>query len=241
MAEMTDRLGARSAQNYARLAAVLMVATVFAGGFGEAYAPSQLIVATSAAETAANLRSSPTMFRAGFAAYLIEALCDVALAWIFLILLRPVHRELALLAAFFGLVSTAIFGAGQIFYLGSSLFLRDDAYLKVFSLEQREALLLLWLKTCSLASGAFMVFYGITSLIRGCLMFQSGYFPKFIAVLFAAGGLGFMTRAFAVVLAPRLASSFFLLPMFVAVLSMIVWLFVRGIDAAKWEARQLAP
>lgn len=227
--------GAASAKRYVRLAAALMVVTVLAGGFGEMYVPSKLIVGSDAAATAANLRESQPLFRAGFAAYLVEAICDIALAWIFFILLRPVHRDLAFLTVFFGLVSTATFAAAEMAYLSSSLVLREASYLNSFTSDQQNTIALLAVKTYSLGAGVFMVFYGIAMLIRGALMFRSGYLPKTLGALLALAGLGFTTRAFLVVLAPRLASSLLLLPMFVAVVSMIVWFLTRGIDVAKWD------
>jgi hypothetical protein len=230
-----DGGGAASARRYVRLAAALMVVTIFAGGFGEMYIPSKLIVGSDASATAAHLRESQPLFRAGFAAYLVEATCDIALAWLFFILLRPVHRDLALLTVFFGLVSTATFAAAEMVYFSSSLVLRDAAYLRSFTSDQQNTIALLAVKTYNLGAGVFMVFYGIAMVIRGVLMFRSGYLPKFLGALVAVAGLGFTTKAFLVVLAPRFASSLLLLPMFLAVVSMIVWFFSRGIDAAKWD------
>jgi len=90
-------------------------------------------------------------------------------------------------------------------------------------------------------AGIFMVFYGVPSILLGYLIFQSGYLPKFLGVLLALGGLGFVTRNFALVLAPASASSFFLLPMTLAAVSLTVWLLVRGVDVAKWEQRAATP
>ena len=120
---MTAQRG--SVQVYTKVAGVLFLLTFIGGWFGEMYIPNRLIVPTDAAATAANLKSSELLFRIGFATYLLEALCDVGLAWIFYVLLRPVHKELALLATFFGLVSTALFGFAELFYFSSSLVLRD--------------------------------------------------------------------------------------------------------------------
>lgn len=69
-----------------------MLLSFVGGGFGDAYVPSKLIVATEAAATAENLKSSEFMFRLGFADYLVEACCDVTLALIFYVLLKPVRR-----------------------------------------------------------------------------------------------------------------------------------------------------
>src|SRR5215472_17183797 len=46
---------AASIQTYARMAGVVFLIAVVAGGFGEAYAPSQLLVAGNAAATAHNI------------------------------------------------------------------------------------------------------------------------------------------------------------------------------------------
>lgn len=227
---------ADSAQKYARVAGVLFLISLLAGAFGEMYVPSKLIVSTDAAATAANLKSSDVLFRLGFASYLVEALCDVGLAWILYLLLRPVHKELALLAAFFGLVSTATFGAAELSYFSSTLVLRDADYLRAFSPDQRNTLALLSIKTYGLGGGVFMVFYGVASLIRGCLIFRSGYLPKFLGVLLALAGLGFVTRNFLLVLVPRYGSDLFLLPMFLAAASLTVWLLAKGVDVRKWEA-----
>ncbi len=139
-----DRHG--SIQTWVRIAGVLLLLTIVAGGFGEFYVPSRLIVSADAAATAKNIRDSGWLFRVGFASYLVEAVCDIALALIFYILLRPVRKDLALLAAFFGLVSTALFAVAELFYFAASIILGGAGYLKTFSPDQLNTLALLSLK-----------------------------------------------------------------------------------------------
>ena len=227
-------------RTYARTAGVLFLLTIVAGGFGELYVPSKLIVSADATATANNIHAFDSLFRLGFAVYLVEAVCDIALALIFYVLLRPVHKYLALLAAFFGLVSTALFGVAELFYFAASLILGGAAYLKTFSPDQLNSLALLSLKLYGRAGGIFMVFYGIASLLRGYLIFRSGYLPKFLGVLLALAGLGFVTNNFALVLAPAYASSILLLPMFLAAVSLTVWFLVKGVDVPKWEEKASA-
>ena len=171
----------------------------------------------------------------GFAGYLVEAMCDIGLTLVLYVLLRRVHEELALLAAFFRLVSTAVFAAAELFYFAATFILGGAAYLKTFSPDQLNALALLSLKLYGYGGGIFMVFYGIPSILLGYLMFRSGYFPRVLGALMALGGLGFVIRNFLLVLAPAYASSLLLLPMTLAVLPMSVWLLVKGIDVRKWE------
>ena len=224
-----------SIQTYARIVGVLFLLTMICGGFGEAYVPSRILASGDATRTAHNLQASEALFRLGFAAYLVEALCDVALSLMLYVLLRPVRNDLALLAAFFGIVSTTLFAAAELFYFAAPVVLRNAPYLQAFSVDQRNALAMMSLKLYGLGSGVFMVFYGVASMLRGYLIFRSEYLPKFLGVLLAVAGLGFVIRNFALVLAPPYASDILLLPMFLAALSMTVWFLAKGVDVAKWE------
>jgi hypothetical protein len=230
-----------SAQTYARIAGVLFLLTMVCGFFGEMLVPSRLIVGTDAAATARNVVANDALFRISVVSYLVEALCDIALSLVLYLLLRPVRRDLALLAAFFGLVSTALYGVAEVFYFAPTLLLGGADYLKAFSPEQLNALALLCFKLYARVGGMFMVFYGVAAVVRGYLIYRSGYLPRALGVLLAIAGLGFITRNLVLVLAPAYASDLLLLPMFVAVLSMTFWLLVRGLDIARWNARVQPP
>jgi hypothetical protein len=227
-------------QTYARAAGVLFLLSMLAGGFGEFYVPSRLIVPGDAAATVRNIETSDAFFRLGFASYLVEAVCDITLTLIFYVLLRPVRRDLALLAAFFGLVSTALFAVAELFYFAGPVILQGAHSLKGFSPDQRDGLVMLSLRLYGYGSGIFMVFYGLACLLRGYLIFRSGFLPRVLGVLLAIAGLGFVTRNFLLVLVPALASDFLLLPMFLAGLALTVWLLVKGVDVPKWEAKAAA-
>jgi len=112
-----------SVQTCARIAGILLLLSIVAGGFGEAYVPSRLIVSSDATATAQNIKDFEWLFRMGFAGYLIESVCDIALSLILYVLLRPVRKDIALLAAFFGLVGTAVVATSELFYLAPSLIL----------------------------------------------------------------------------------------------------------------------
>ena len=228
---------AASVQTYARIAGVLLLVSLVGGGFGEAYAPSQLIVAGNASATAHNVVASDTLFRLGFLGYLSEAVCDVALAFLLYVLLRPVHANLAFLAVLFRLMATATFAFGEVFYFAPSLILGGDAYLKTFSPEQLNTLALLSFNVYGFAGGFSQVFYGIASIVLGYLMWRSGYLPRALGALWVLGGLGFVASTLALVLAPADASPLLLVPQILATLSLGLWLLVRGVDIGKWQER----
>jgi Domain of unknown function (DUF4386) len=226
-----------SVQTYARIAGVLLLVSLVGGGFGEAYAPSHLIVPGNATATAHNVIASDLLFRLGFVGYLSEAVCDVALAFLLYVLLRPVHANLAFLAVLFRLMATATFAFGEVFYFAPSLILGGEAYLKTFSADQRNTLALLSFNVYGFAGGMSQVFYGIASIVLGYLIVRSGYLPRVLGALLALGGLGFMASTGALVLAPADASSILLLPTILAMLALGLWLLVRGVDVGKWNER----
>jgi len=202
---------------------LLFLISGVAGGLGEAYIPMALIVRGNPAATLANIRAHELLFRLGFATYLVEAMADIALALVFYVLLRRVNKEIALLSAFFGLVSTAVYAVAEFFYLAITLVPNDPA---------AASLLLRAFSLCGTVASAF---YGVASLIRGILIVRSRYLPKFLGALMAIAGIGFIVKTYLAVLAPPYASDLLLLPMFLTLLAMTAWFLTKGVNAAKWE------
>ena len=228
---------AASVQTYARIAGVVILVAFVAGGFGEFYAPSTLIVAGNATATAHNIIASDLVFRLGFVGYLGEAITDVALAFLLYVLLRPVHANLARLSVLFRLLATATFAFAELFYFAPSLILGGDGYLKTFSPDQLHALALLSLSVYTAGGYLYNVFYGIPSMIFGYLMFRSGYLPRVVGALWVLGGLGFVSGNLVWIFAPS-AAAFLLPPQILAGLSLSLWLLVRGVDEGKWKERE---
>lgn len=223
-------------QRYARIAGVLFLLSMVAGGFGEAYVPSKLIVSGDPTATVANLRNFDFLYRLGFASFLIESLCDTALALILYVLLKPINKQLSLLAAFFGLMATATFAFAELFYFAPQLIL-GRAYLNNFTPDQLNSLVLLSLKFYGYAGMLVTAYYGMAWIFRSYLIFRSSYLPKFLGVLMAIGGIGFVVRNFLLILKPAYASDVLLMLMFPGGLIMAVWLLVKGVNAEKWNAK----
>ncbi len=222
-----------SVKTYTRAVGILMLLTMAGGWFGEMYVPS-LMLTGDAATTAAQLRANDGLFRLGFAAYLVEAFSDVVLAWLFYVLLRPVDRDLALLSAFFGLVSMTLFAVTKMFYFFAPTFLRGSPYLTAFPPEQHEAFAGLFLSIYAGLSGLFMLFYGTAWILRGWLTFRSTYLPRLLGVLMIAAGLGFVAKNLTRVLAPAYSSDLLLAPMFLNAVAVAIWMLAKGVDRDKW-------
>lgn len=227
-------------QTYARIAGVLLLISFIGGTFGELIVPTTVIAQGNAAETSSRILAHESLFRIGFAAYLSEALCDVALALVFYILLKPVHRNLALFSAFLGLISTALFAVCELFFFAAPVLLRSPAYSSTFSTAQLSSIVYFFVYIYSAGAGLFMVFYGLASIIRGYLIYRSTYIPRFIGVLLIILGVAFVAKNLTLVLAPAYSWDFLLLPAPLTILVLTVWFLWKGVDVEKWKARVLA-
>ena len=230
-----DREGLTLAR-YARVAGVAMLLSIVFGLLGEMVLPDRIVVARDAAATAASILQHPTLFRLTFAAYLVEALCDVALCVLFYILLKPVDRHLALLSAFFGIASMVTYAVAQSSFYASSLVLGDSPGMGAFTPDQRNALAYLAIRISGTIAWLFLCLYGIASMIRGYLIARSTYLPKIFGILFIIGGAGFLLRSATYLLAPKLSSPLLLMPMALAGIPLMGWLLFRGIDPARVRA-----
>jgi Domain of unknown function (DUF4386) len=223
----------RSPQRYARLAGFLYLAIILLGGFGELFVRGTLVVSGDAAATADNILHSPFLWRAGIAGDLLMHVFDVPVILILYFLLRPVSRSLALLATLINLVQTAVLVANKLNLLLPLFLLEDAGQLKAFSAEQLHALSYLAIKAHGVGFGIGLIFFGVACLVRGYLIFRSGYFPRPLGVLVFVAGLSYLTNSFALLLAPSIAASIFpgvLIPAFVGELSFCLWLIVKGVD-----------
>jgi hypothetical protein len=229
-----------SPQVYARIGGALYLFIIIAGLYDEAFVRGSLIVAGDAAATAQKIMASESLFRIGVVGDLLMHVCDVPLTLILYVLLRPVSKELSLLAAVFSLLQTAILGANKLNLITVLLLLKRTDSLKAFEPYQLQAQASLSLALHEYGFGIGLIFFGVSCLCVGYLMFTSGYFPRSLGALQVVAGLCYLVNSFALLLAPAVADKMFpaiLLPAFIGELSTCVWLLVKGVNPSKWDER----
>jgi len=237
---MTNQTVNSSPQLYARIAGVLYLVNIACGLFGEIFVRGHLVVAGDAAATAHRIMTSEFLFRCGIAGDLIMHISDVPMAVIFYVLLRPVSRDLSLLAALFGMLQTAILCANKLNLVAVLLLLGGSNYLRAFDSNQLQALASLSLALHEHGFGIGLIFFGVSCIVTGYLMFRSEYFPKALGVLQAIAGVSYLINSFAQILNPSLADKMFpaiVLPAFIGELATCVWLIVKGVNVSKWNER----
>jgi hypothetical protein len=238
--EMTSRPVETSPQVLARIGGGLYLIIIVIGLFGEAFVRDRLIVAGNAAATAANIRMHESLWRFHIAAELLLLICAVVLLMIFIVLLRPVSRDLILLAAFFNLVAIIIEAASAMRLIEALFPLGSAGYLRAFTAEQLYAMATLTLKSHGFGFGVSLLFFGCFCVIVGYLIFRSGYLPRAIGVLIQIAGVCYLTNSFALVLSPALADRLFpaiLVPAFIGEASLCLWLLVKGVNVSKWKEK----
>jgi len=240
---MTDRTIEFSPQSYARIAGVLYLINIVAGLLDEMFVRNAMVVSGDAAATAFNIAQSPLLWRIGIAGDLIMQVTDVPLMLILYLLLKPVNRNLALMAMLFTLVQTASLVANKLNLMLPLFLSADAAYLKAFTPDQLHALAYVAIKAHGNGFGIGLIFFGFECLITGYLIFKSGYLPRVLGVAVQIAGLCYLINSFALILTPAMANALFpaiLLPCFFAELSLCLWLLVKGVDVSKWSARTVS-
>ncbi len=156
-----------SPQLYARIGGVLYVYILVAGTFAELFVRSKLVVSRDAAATAANIMAGESLFRLGFSAELLHLACDVAVAMLLYALLRPVDRNIALLAAFMRLASDVILAIASLSHFAALHLLGGSEYLKAFQPDQLQSLALLAMKLQGDGYAISLMFFGFACVSLG--------------------------------------------------------------------------
>src|SRR5437667_6955102 len=189
---MMERIGETSPRFEARITGAFYLLTILTGIFAHGFVSGSLVVDGDAAATASNILMHKSLFQLGFAAYLIEMACQIAMTALFYDLLKPAGRSVSLLAAFLGFAGCVIKTFSRLFFIAPLFILGGAHYLSVFSAEQLQALALLFLKVNDRGAATALVFFGFYALLTGYLIMRSTFLPRFL-VLSVLGGLGWLT------------------------------------------------
>ena len=133
---MTEPIAETSPRLKARIAGAFYLVTILTGIFAQGFVSGRLVVSGDAAATAANILAHRGLFQLGFAVYLIEMACQIAITALFYDLLKPAGRTISLIAAFLGLAGCVIKTFSRVFFIAPLFILGGAHYLSVFSTEQ---------------------------------------------------------------------------------------------------------
>ena len=237
-AVMTERIAETSPRLKARITGVLYLLTIVTGIFAQGFVSERLVVDGDAAATAANILAHKSLFQLGYAVYLIEMACNIAMTALFYDLLKPAGRSVSLLAAFLGFAGCVIKTFSRVFFITPLFVLGGAHYLSVFSAEQLQALALLFLKVNDRGAAMALVFFGFYALLTGYLIIRSTFLPRILGALGMFGGLGWLSFLY-------LPLGYRLFPYIAALgllgaASLILGLLVFGVNEQRWKEQASA-
>jgi len=235
---MMERIAESSPRLKARITGGLYLFTILTGIFAQGFVSGTLVADGDAAATATNILAHKSLFQLGFAVYMIEMACQIAITAFFYDLLKPAGRSISLVAAFLGLTGCIIKTLSRLFFIAPLFILGGAHYLSVFSAEQLQALALLFLKVNDRGAAIALVFFGLYALLTGYLIIKSIFLPRILGVFSIFGGLGWLTFLY-------LPLGYRLFP-YVAALALlgaaalILWLLVFGVNEQRWKEQASA-
>jgi len=235
---MTERIREASPRLKARITGVFSLLTILTGIFAQGFVSGRLVVDGDAAATATNILAHRGLFQLGFAVYLIEMACNIAMTALFYDLLKPAGRTVSLVAAFLGLAGCVIKTFSRVFFIVPLFILGGAHFLSVFSAEQLQALALLSFKVNDRGAQMALVFFGFYALLTGYLIIRSAFLPRILGVLSVLGGLGWLS--FLYLPLGRLLFPYAVSVALLGAFALIVWLLVRGVDEQRWKEQARA-
>ena len=179
----------RKAARVAGLAYLITFATVVSVNFG---IHDRLIVENNA-DTARNILAHERLFRIGIVGDLIYCAGVVVLLTALYVILKPVNKGLALLAAFWRLVWVLMWLVMTLHLFDALRLLSGTDYSRAFEAERLQALASLYLGTRFDYYYVGLLFGALASTVCGYLWFKSRYIPRALAIF------GVISSAFCVV------------------------------------------
>ena len=217
-----------------RIIAALYLFVVTAGIIAQVFISDRLVVPNDASVTADNIVANWDLYRLAFTIFMLEMVAQIVSVVLFYDLMKPVNRSVARLTAVIGLTGCGIKTMARLFYY-APLILLDGTSFAAIAPPQLEALSLAFIGINTQGAAIALIFFGFESILGGWLVLKSGFLPRFLGVLSMIGGLGWLTWFW-----PPLGYSTIMFVALFAIASLILttgWLFVRGVDDAKWRAR----
>ena len=196
----------------------------------------RLIVPDNAVDTSRNIMAHETLFRINIACNLIYVVNVVVQIAALYVVLKPVNRNLALVAAFCRLVFALMWGVTALDSFGALRLLGDAAYLPVFQADQLQTLARLHIAASFDAYYVGLPFWGLASTVCSYLWFKSRYIPRALAAFGVISSAWCVICAFAFIVFPHfdttVNSYWFDVPMTIFEMALGLWLLFKGLSAS---------
>jgi hypothetical protein len=227
---MTNTTGEVAQTRAARIAGAMFLFVSATGIFSEIFVRGSLL-SGDAAQVAQNIVGSERLYRLGIAVDLITFAGVLVLVWALYLLLRPVNRDLALVAGLFRIIEAPVAAAASIGGLIAVQSLSGAEYLEVFEAGELHALSRLARNVFGFGQDVGFIFLGLGSAVFAYLLFKSRYVPRVLAGWGVFASLFFAVYNLVIVVFPDLVETLMyvaLAPMGLYEIPLGLWLVTKG-------------
>jgi len=229
--EMTGHTPESSARIYAKVAGLAYVIIIMLGIFSVNYVESSLVEPENIAATVNNISTNEWLFRIGVASEVLMYALVVLLSLALYVILKPVNRNLALLALLWRLGEAIIGGATTVLSgIIPLLLIKRGA---AFEPEQVKILAGLFLAVRGAGLDVVLIFIGMGGTLFCYLFFRSKFVPRILAAWGILTYLTMLILAFVSILNPDISETVklaFYAPGGLFELIFGLWLFFKGIQ-----------
>ena len=202
--------------------------------FAEIFVRGRLIVPRDAVQTAANIGAHERLFRISLAGDLMIYASVVVLFWGLYAILKPINKDVALLAVFFRVIEQAILAVTTLFGFIALRLLSNAEYLRVVDTAQLQALARAFLGMYGTGLSIGFLFLGLGSAVFSYVWLKSGYIPRAIALLGIYASLLLTLMTLVTMVFPRVYAVLgmsYMVPMFLYEVGLGLWLLSKGLKA----------
>jgi hypothetical protein len=200
------------------------------GIFSEIFVRGSLL-SGDATQVAQNITGSERLFRLGIVGDLATFTGVLVLTWALYVLLRPVNRDLALLAAFLRIVETSVSVGATVNSLIAVRLLSNPQYREVFEAGQLHALSRLATNAFGFGQDVGFIFVGLGSAVFAYLLLRSRYIPRILAGWGVFASVLFATYNVSIIVFPGVVETLLYVsfaPMGIYEIVLGFWLLLKG-------------
>ena len=236
----TARIVDTSQRKAVRVAGFMFLFSLIVPLLNWTFVLSKLIVVENVIATANNIMANELLFRIGITIELIMSVGLIVLALALYIILKPVNKNLALLALLWKLAE-AIIGAVIVLVSFIALqILNGDAYLTVFTPEQLQVPVGFLLNAHTAIYSIPMVFLGLDMIVFSYLFLKSKYIPRILAGFGILSFALIFIHALMYIIAPKYAAMLISQIIFYAPSGLFeiiigIWLLSKGINVQHMD------
>lgn len=221
----------QSTTRAARATGLAYLGIIAAGLFAELGVRAALVVGSDPVATTDRIAASAPLFAAGILADVAMVALDVSVAVGLLALLRPVHRELAQLAAALRLIQAAVIAANLMNMTQALQLSVGGPAADALGAPAAAGLVLSSMALHAVVYDLGLIFFGLSCLVLGRLLAASHLVPLPLAVGLGAAGGVYITGSCVALCAPSWSATVDPLygVAFLAELAFALWLVVTGL------------